>query len=171
MSGQAPDLKKNNADAAFAVPPPVRDEFDRVYRATTYQADWPEATGHGVTVIALRVDAVCPVLDCWLDTVGVRCWAYLTAANPRSVRLSDADNAVRTAALRDRLQPLGPALLTGRSLADDGRWPAEASFLVGGLDREAAIQLAEAFGQNACLTGCRGEPVGLCWTSLAAESG
>jgi len=171
------DLQKIRANAALGA---SRQQLDRAYRATTYRADWPDdsgragAGGSGASsnlVIGLRVETRCPTLDRWLRAHGADVWAYLTAANPRSEMLPAVENAARTAALRERLVGFGLPFLDGCSVADDGEWPPEESFLVAGLDPSAACRLAEEFGQNAFLAGRCGEPVSLCWTPLAPESG
>lgn len=73
--------------------------------------------------------------------------AFLTAANPGSERRSDEEN-------RDRLAVLKHALAGRRHLEAEGRdprggWPAEPSFLVLGISRAEATELARRFGQNA----------------------
>ena len=159
-------LQKKIANATLV----SRRGLDAAYRATRYVAGW--AAGDGVPrEICLRIGAPCPLLDAWLDTVGARCWSYLTAVNPASQPLPARDNAARLASLEERLTAGGHAFLRGAAIADAGDWPDEPSLLVAGLDRQAAEQLAATYGQWAFLWGERGGLAELCWTPDAQQSG
>lgn len=72
----------------------------------------------------------------------------ITACNPRSVQLSDAENAARHAALHSDLVAVGmPFVETlGREAAGDWREP---GYVVPGLAEELATALAERYEQNA----------------------
>ena len=94
--------------------------------------------------------------------------AFLSAANPRSRRCSDAQNSCRHQALLSALVVLGVSCLPGNGRDPGGVWPDESAVLAFGLGRERALQLAEEFGQNAYLEVVPGAPVRLvltgCWT-------
>ena len=93
---------------------------------------------------------------------------FLSAANPRSRRCSDAQNAGRHQALLSALAVLGVSCLPGNGRDPDGHWPDEPGVLAFGLGRKWAMQLAEEFGQNAYLEVVLGAPVRLvltgCWS-------
>ena len=93
-------------------------------------------------------------------------FAYLTAVNPGSRRLADDDNACRLAALHADLSAAGFAPLPGVAVADDGAWPDEPGWLVGGLGPDEAMFLARAYGQNAFLMGWPGRPVEMVWCDV-----
>lgn len=87
-------------------------------------------------------------------------WAIITACNPRSVRLSDAENAARMGVLRDRLARDGVAFLTA-----EGRNPhtesshtwREPSVLVEHVTREYVLALLGDFDQHAAVFGEAGQ--------------
>ncbi|MBC8484329.1 MAG: DUF3293 domain-containing protein [Actinobacteria bacterium] len=72
----------------------------------------------------------------------------LTAWNPGSERLSDAENAERHAALCARLDELGHNWLPALGTSPDGSW-SEQSVAVPGLDRDTALALGREFAQEA----------------------
>lgn len=126
-------------------------ELDRAYRATRY-----EVTGANGAFV-LRVDQPNAELAAQHAAAGVSCSVFLTACNPRSTVLTDAENARRNAALLLRLQAGGWPHLPAATIDPAGRWPVEAGFLVLGLTRAEGMALAAQFGQNAILVAA-GEP-------------
>jgi hypothetical protein len=109
-------------------------------------------------------------LDAYLGRCGCRAWAYLTAANPRSQRLGEAENKARMVELQSRLTTLGYTFLTGDSVAVapalHGDWPPEPGLLVLGIDRRQACALAGVFAQNALVFGRCGGRAKLLWLSF-----
>jgi hypothetical protein len=109
------------------------------YRAAHYDVVLP--TGGTAT---LRIGAPAPpALRGWL---GAGDGVFLTACNPRSEPLPQADNERRMAELRARLDALAARVLEG---AGHGAGWREPSLLVAGLEPAAGDALARAFGQNA----------------------
>jgi hypothetical protein len=123
------------------------DALLAAYRRTRFCAD----TAQGRIVI--RVGESHPELDAVLRATGSEAWAYVTAFNPGSVRLSDAKNDTRQGALENALRRLGHPMFQGEGIGDDGTWPPERSVLVLGIEREVAVQLGRAFGQRAIVCG------------------
>nr|WP_249420202.1 DUF3293 domain-containing protein [Rhabdothermincola salaria] len=72
----------------------------------------------------------------------------ITAANPNSKRASNAENARRSAELRDALVAGGAQPRRAVGTSADGRW-SEASWAVSGLGRKGARELGREFGQLA----------------------
>lgn len=144
------------------------------YVATTYRAQLP------VGEVSLRVGDCSPVLDDWLRVGEYENWAYLTAANPRSQRLPDAENKALMQALAQALKELAVAAerpaksplqwFSGAASSDAADWPDEPSFLVVGLAREVAISLAARFEQNALLVGCTDGVAELVWVPVSASA-
>lgn len=134
--------------------------LDAAYRATRYCA------GEFVLLIGRRHGD----LDAYLARSGCRGWAYLTAANPRSQCLGEAENRARMAVLQGRLSALGYSFLSGESVAAapavHGDWPPEPGVLVLGIGRRQACVLAGAFAQNALVLGRRGGRAKLLWLSF-----
>jgi hypothetical protein len=128
--------------------PPLPD----VYRATTYQA----ATTVGF--LKLRDGRHSPDLDRLLHAHGEITWAYLTAWNPGTERLSPGENAARQRQLLDLVGDL--PTFTGNGAADFGNY-SEESLLVLGINVEDARIIAQSFGQWAILAGLYGQPAHL----------
>ncbi len=84
-------------------------------------------------------------------------WAYLTASNPGSERLSAAENGERNRRLRDRLQAQRYRFFPGQGVPRDSDWIPEESFLILGISPQEAIRLGAAFGQNAVVLGALGK--------------
>lgn len=143
-----------------------RERLRRAYESTTY---WVDDGPRGR--FAIRVGARSDDADALLAAAGADAWAFVTACNPRSVVLADADNAARMAQLAQALRSRGFAHLAGASVADAGDWPAEPSLLVVGLAEDEAVALARGFGQHALVVGRRGEPARLVWIEAAGPGG
>jgi hypothetical protein len=118
----------------------------------------------------IRVGARSADADALLAAAGADAWAFLTAANPRSVLLVAADNAARMARLARLLRDRGLAHYAGTGVGDDTAWPAEPSLLVVDLAEAEALALARAFDQLAIVAGQRGEAARLVWVEAAAAT-
>jgi len=75
--------------------------------------------------------------------------AFVTACNPLGEMTAEALNAQHQAALAAELSRQGRTAIAGIGEHPAGGWPAEPSYLVLGLTREAAQQLGRQFAQNA----------------------
>lgn len=135
---------------------PTRSELEAAYRATTYRVFLPGGA------LDLRIGECCPALEAWLAGSGLVCWAVLTAANPGSRLLSEADNRARQSALEVALLEAGHEPYAAENVPD-GDWPVEESCFVAGLAHDEAMALAERFGQNAFVYGESGEAPRLVW--------
>jgi osmoprotectant transport system ATP-binding protein len=80
-------------------------------------------------------------------------WAFLTACNPGSTRLSEAENPERMNELESIVQKRGWRYFHGRGVGRIGDWPAEPSLLIIGIQEVDAIELGRRFGQNAIVAG------------------
>ncbi|MCC6322245.1 MAG: DUF3293 domain-containing protein [Phycisphaerales bacterium] len=83
-------------------------------------------------------------------------WCIITAHNPDSRRLGDAENEARDLAMLNRLRAFGCEPV--RTIASDrsGAWP-EPGWLVTRTNRDLALSLARAFGQRAVVYGHGGK--------------
>lgn len=120
-----------------------------------------ETAEYAVAGRVLRVGERSAALDALLEAQGVQGAAFLTAANPRSVRLPARENAARMHALEAAVREGGHAYLHGEGRDPQGKWLAEPSLLVLGMSRAQAEALGRAFGQNAILFIERGSPAEL----------
>lgn len=79
---------------------------------------------------------------------GVHSSAFITACNPFSRQLSEAENFARQTALSRELIRRGLSALPGIGQHPSNQWPGEESFLVLGISLEAANEFAKTFEQN-----------------------
>lgn len=110
--------------------------------------------------IILRCGHSSPDIDRLLERAGVSSWAYVTAYNPASRRLSAEENRARHDGLVAEVSSRF-SVLHGEGVGDDGDWPAEPSVLVLGMGREEAARVGSQYGQNAVLVGALHEPAEL----------
>lgn len=82
-------------------------------------------------------------------STNTHCSAFITACNPFSEQLTDAENQERQSQLSKELDKRSLKYIDGKGQHPNGEWPAEVSFLVLGLSLEAAKKLAVQFEQNA----------------------
>ena len=106
-----------------------------------------------------------PPLDALLAESGHDTWAFITAWNPGSIALDDAENRRRMTDLAGRIALLGLPMLEGEGLGTGGDWPSEPSLLVLGIGASEALALGREFGQVAVVIGRLGEPARLCFCS------
>ncbi len=109
------------------------------YRAAEYVVSDPH--------VVIRVGEPNAALDALLADAERA--AFLTAANPGSERRGDEENRRFITALREALDAAGWRYAEGEGRDARGAWPAEPSFLVPGIPRDKALELARRFGQNA----------------------
>jgi len=86
------------------------------YRRTAFIAETPEGR------LSLRVGQGCAELDALLAAHDVSTWAYVTAFNPGSVRLTLQGNSERQRQLERTVADLGFSSYPGEGIGDDGRW-------------------------------------------------
>jgi hypothetical protein len=75
--------------------------------------------------------------------------AYITACNPNSKSLDDSENEERNNALRRELMERNLGFLEGEGKHPSNEWSGEASFLIFGIDLEAARDLSIRVQQDA----------------------
>lgn len=114
------------------------------YRDTAYIV-------HATPPFSLKVDVPSCQLQQWMQAHACQCAMYITACNPYSQILDDAENAYRQSVLKQWIQQRGVPYENGVGQPLDGAWKPEASFLVGGLPLEQARMLGQRFQQNALI--------------------
>lgn len=93
------------------------------------------------------------------EDAGVECSAFLTAYNPFSQPLTDAENQARQTKLRGLLAEAQLQVRDGFGEDPTGQWPGEPSLLALGLSRDETIELGHLFDQNAVVwSGVDGVP-------------
>lgn len=114
-----------------------------VYRATHF------VCGAGPDAFVLRIGVSSRALADLCAAAGVSQAAYVTAFNPGSETQSADVNEPAHARLSAELATTWHRVVEGAGEDPDGRWPAEPSYLVLGIDLEAARELGRRYGQNA----------------------
>lgn len=99
--------------------------------------------------IVLRIGERTRGLDELMTKHGALGCAFITACNPGSVKLPDAENQVRRTELVGMVRKSGYVYFEGLGVGQDAAWPPEASILILGISRESAKRLGTQFGQLA----------------------
>ena len=99
--------------------------------------------------IALRIGVANALLATLHKSHRVDSSAFITACNPFSLPSDELANAERQSALASELKFRSLFFMEGLGLHPSGNWPAEPSYLVFGVSREAAKALGVRFEQNA----------------------
>ena len=113
------------------------------YRATDYLV-------FGEIPLTLRIDESNADLAALHAAAQVHSSAFISACNPYSQPLGDAQNASRQAALASLLQERGYSFIDGSGQLRDDDW-CEPSFLVLGIALPEAREFGARFEQNAIL--------------------
>ena len=111
------------------------------YRATDYRVTEERA-------FTLKVDEPSPELARLYEERGVNSAAFITACNPGSRMVGDAENRQRMERLAADVAAVGLTALRGVGEDPAGEWPGEPSFLVPGISLEQAQTLGRKYGQN-----------------------
>lgn len=134
----------------------IDKELISAYQETEYRVRNPS--------FCIRIGALHPELDSWLICRGYSTWAYITAWNPGSRRLSKEENNRRQAELQADLKSGGWQSFAGAGVHPKGGWEAEESFWIPGISLDAALSLAKKFGQNALVFGEINQAANLIWS-------
>lgn len=134
-------MTKNINDLAWSDP-----GLEGVYRRALYRVDAREP-------FVLRVGVYSEALERLYESTNHRSAAFLTAANPGGVKVSDELNIRAEARLRRQLIALSLPVTPGIGLDADmtSDWPGERSLLVLGIQRENVIRLGLEHGQLATI--------------------
>jgi hypothetical protein len=126
------------------------DELIEAYRRTDYVL--VRAAGD----IVLNIGRPSAAFDRELDSRRAGGAVVVTAYNPRSEILPDAENRARHAALTAMLDAGGYDYAPGEGRDPTGRWQPEPGFFVFDIPLDAALELARRFEQNAIVEVARG---------------
>ena len=120
--------------------------------------------------IDIRIGEPCPALDALLEKHAARTWAFVTAWNPGSKQLDEAENRHRQGKLEAEVKQRGYVFFRGAGIPDDfieqcsgssfhvhpsslDLWSPEESILILGIERSEAERLGRKFGQAAIVIG------------------
>lgn len=124
---------------------PIDEGLLAAWRKSEYRVD----TAHGTLV--LHIDEHSPDLAALMASEAVDCGAYITADNPCSQVVSDADNIAARQRLETRLREGAWRWLPGLGIDPEGDHPGERSVLVLGIAPADAFVIGRDFGQDAIL--------------------
>lgn len=117
------------------------------------------ATGYRIWLagqaVDLAIDQPCPELDAWLQQQRSESACFVTACNPGSQLLSDAENLHRLRSLDAELFAAHKLALAARALPATADWPPEPARLVAGLGKSEALALGRRHRQDAVLWHAR----------------
>jgi hypothetical protein len=128
----------------------ARRKLERAYRGTSFEVDHPDGK------IVIRIGKTNDRLDAQLRQRGEKYWAYVTACNPRSVRLPAAVNSQRQSDFRAYLLSMGFTIYPGQGMPAKPGWEPEPSFLIVGITRDQATRIGVMLEQNAVVVGTLG---------------
>jgi hypothetical protein len=120
----------------------LSEELLVAYRATDYVV-FVESEVH------VHVDRTSPQVESMMRDIGARSAVIVTAWNPFSRPLSDAENDSRNELLRQRIAQLGLQSLSAEGRDPSGQWKAEQSFLAFDVSTDMVDSMLVEFEQNA----------------------
>lgn len=118
---------------------------------------------HDGQIIQLHIGEYSRQLDRLLKKHNCTTWTIITAFNPYSKCLSEAENQQRHQSLIKFLQPLQLTIIDALGRDKSGIWTPEKSLFILGIDRLKAIAIGQNFEQNAIVYGELGKPPELQW--------
>lgn len=101
--------------------------------------------------IVIEIGMVCPALDDLLSQYGLSTWAFITAWNPFSRVLSDAENNHRHTCLKEAVRQY--KFFEGEGVGAASTWPPERSLLILGIAKDVAVEIGRKYEQNAIVIG------------------
>lgn len=107
----------------------------------------------------LKVGVIHTGINDLLKRLNVSSWCFITAWNPLSIELSLQENTKRNEELFADLHD--DQVIKGEGRDPNGKWHPEQSFLIIGISRKKAVDLAVKFGQRAIIYGETNQPAEL----------
>jgi len=140
-----------NSSATFGNFSPSRAstaaQLEAAYHATTYLIR--PMSGK----LVLRIGEPSPELEQLLIKSRCQCWAFISAVNPESKRLSEAANANRHRQLLALISELKLPYYTGDGVPDAPGWPIEPGFFIREIGLKKALEIGKQFKQVAIVAG------------------
>lgn len=126
---------------------PVSSTISNQLIASYAHADY--RIGTATKCITLKIDQYSEPLAHFLATSNQSCAAIVSAFNPCSQLVSDAENIATHESLRNFLACHSYQGIESLHTDPAGVWPAEKSFFIPGIDIYSAKSLGQQFSQNA----------------------
>jgi|AntRauTorckE5430_2_1112549.scaffolds.fasta_scaffold00254_13 hypothetical protein len=129
------------------------EELHTAYLTTKYTCDQ----------YVLKVGRSHPDFDDFLVREDFSTYVFITAWNPRSKVLSEAENLARGQKLQLRLEELGLVFMPAAAHDPSEKWAVERGVFIFNAGTEVVLKLATIWEQNAVVIGVRGGAPGLLW--------
>ena len=139
----------------------MNSELEKAYLETTYSL-YVDKDKYDIKIGNL----VPPIVNQLLDNEKDKSAVILTAWNPRSKVLSSEDNKVRNNKLHAYLKNNKYTVYKALGQGNDASWPAEESFFIIGITKEAAEKIAVEYEQYAYIWCESEKPASLIFTHL-----
>lgn len=137
------------------------EDLKSAYLETVYSV-FIGAQQHDIKINQPAGDAISQLLI----KCGSKTGYILTAWNPRSQALAEAENNARNTRLKTDLLTLNCTIYDAVGHGADDTWAAEASFFILGLDAQQAEQLALHYEQNAYVKVEADQPATLVFSAI-----
>lgn len=132
-----------------------RAEIENIYTRAIYVVSAKDSE------IRFRINEKSKKIDALLQENDAETFAFMTAENPRSEILPEAENAARQQQLAKELRAGNFRFLEGYGAGDD--WRREKSLFVFDISEKRATELGEKFWQNAIVCGAKNGAPRLVW--------
>ena len=124
----------------------ISNELLKSYHATIYTTNTPNA-------FHIKIGERNTALNEYLAANKFESWAYITAENPFSKKLIEAENNVRNEKLEKEINQKGFSYLAGKGIPESMEWTPENSFLILNISLNQARMMARDYHQNAFVFG------------------
>jgi hypothetical protein len=121
-------------------------ELIQAYQNTSYVVQEENNNWH------LNINQINPAFNAWLSQQNIQQWAFITAYNPYSQALNNAENLALQNQIKSILLQNGFKFWEAYGKGE-GDWPAEPSVFIANIHYDYAFKLAQQFKQNAYVYG------------------
>lgn len=131
--------------------------WEEIYKEAVYVVKWKDEE------ICFKIGKHSKKTDEILTQNNAGTFAFLTAYNPLSQKVSNEENERRQAELIKLLQAENYQFLKGYGTNEDESWEREKSLFILKITEDEAVKIARKFEQNAIVFGERNESAKLVW--------
>lgn len=132
-------------------------DFEAAYLQTIYKIQ------DGKDQVAIHIGEINPALDELLERCTAKSWAFVTAYNPFSEKLSLQENQSRQSELLNYLRQKNFRFLVGYGESRSKDWEPEPSASILDISFDDAFELGKSLEQNAIVFGEAGSTPKLVW--------
>lgn len=127
----------------------IDQQLLKAYQETVYQVLEPP--------LSIQIGVLSADLNTFLQENDATTWAFITAWNPKSQRLSQKENKQRHQELIKMVKNAGYLYFIGKGIGENPDWEPELSLLILNIAKIDAIQIGKYFNQNAIVFGVYGD--------------